>query len=314
MRTGLLHATSGCSSTASIMVRKSSGAPRLGSRRAATAKWLISLDDLPLLGARRSTLGSCSLSPSSSHRIMATREEDMVSPYTIDISNERLTVIKARVEAYDWNQLPDTGGWKSGVGIDDLKRLIAYWRNIYDWRKVERDLNQRPNFTADIEGERLHFVHVHGDGSKPPILLLHGWPGSPLEFERLLDPLAADGHDVIVPSLPGFAFSKPITGVIGPRRAAALMHGLIVRLFGPTRYVVRVETGGMASQAGWPTINRTPYSASTSTWSTSLPKTLRRPPPRKRTSSPNGTPSWTGKADTITSRKLVLRPWVCDGR
>ena len=174
----------------------------------------------------------------------------MVSPYTIDISNERLTAIKARVEAYDWSQLPDTGGWKSGVGIDDLKRLIAYWRNIYDWRKVERHLNQRPNFTADIEGERLHFVHVNGNGSKPPILLLHGWPGSYLEFERLLDPLAADGHDVIVPSLPGFAFSKPITGVIGPRRAAALMHGLMVRLFGPTRYVVQGGDWGHGI-AGW---------------------------------------------------------------
>jgi len=63
-------------------------------------------------------------------------------------------------------------------------------------------------------------VHVKGDGSKPPILLLHGWPGSYLEFERLIQPLAADGHDVVVPSLPGFAFSNPITGIIGPRRAA----------------------------------------------------------------------------------------------
>ena len=90
----------------------------------------------------------------------------MISPYTIDISDERLAAIKERVEAYDWSELPDTGGWKSGVGIDDLKRLVAYWRNIYDWRKVERDLNQRPNFTVDIEGERLHFVHVKGDGSE----------------------------------------------------------------------------------------------------------------------------------------------------
>lgn len=174
----------------------------------------------------------------------------MISPYTINISDERLAVIMAKVEAYDWNQLPDAGGWRSGVGIDDLKRLVAYWRDTYDWPKVERRLNQLPNFMTDIEGERIHFVHVQGNGSKPPVLLLHGWPGSFLEFERLLDPLATDGHDVVVPSLPGFAFSKPITGIIGPRRAAGLMHGLMVRLFGQSRYIVQGGDWG-AAIASW---------------------------------------------------------------
>lgn len=174
----------------------------------------------------------------------------MISPYAIEISDWRLAAIMAKVEAYDWSQLPDAGGWRSGGGIDDLKPLVAYWRDIYDWRKVERGLNQRPNFTTDIEGERIHFVHARGRGGKPPVLLLHGWPGSFLEFERLLDPLAADGHDVVVPSLPGFAFSRPITGIIGPRRAAELMHGLMARLFGPSRYVVQGGDWG-AHIASW---------------------------------------------------------------
>src|SRR6266404_222059 len=117
------------------------------------------------------------------------REKEMISPYTIDISDERLAAIRAKVEAYEWSQLPDAGGWRSGVGIDDLKRLVAYWRDTYDWRKVERRLNQLPHFTTDVEGERIHFVHVRGNGTRPPVLLLHGWPGSFLEFERLLDPL-----------------------------------------------------------------------------------------------------------------------------
>jgi pimeloyl-ACP methyl ester carboxylesterase len=130
----------------------------------------------------------------------------MISAYTIHISDERLATISAKVAAYDWSQLPDIGGWRSGVGIDDLKRLVAYWRDNYDWRAVERRLNLLPNFTTDIEGEHIHFIHMKGDGSKPPLLLVHGWPGSYLEFERLLDPLVADGHDVVVPSLPGFAF------------------------------------------------------------------------------------------------------------
>ena len=174
----------------------------------------------------------------------------MVSHYTIDISDERLATIRTKVEAYDWSQLPDAGGWTAGVGLDDLKRLVAYWLVVYDWREVEHRLNQLPNFTTDAEGERLHFVHVRGDGSKPPLLLLHGWPGSYLEFERLLGPLAADGHDVVVPSLPGFAFSRPITGIIGPRRAAELMHALMVQLFGQSRYIVQGGDWG-AAIASW---------------------------------------------------------------
>ncbi|PRD43498.1 epoxide hydrolase [Phyllobacterium phragmitis] len=174
----------------------------------------------------------------------------MVSHYTINIANERLDAIRAKVDAYDWSELPDAGGWSAGVGVEDLKRLVAYWRNSYDWRAVEERLNQLPNFTTDVEGERLHFLHVKGDGSQPPILLLHGWPGSFLEFERLLEPLAAAGHDVIVPSLPGFAFSNPITGVIGPRRAAELMHALMGQLFGAKRYVVQGGDWG-AHIASW---------------------------------------------------------------
>ena len=108
-------------------------------------------------------------------------------------ASERLATIRAKVKAYDWSQLPGAGGWTAGVGLHDLKRLVAYWLDVYDWREVEHRLNQFPNFTTDVEGERLHFVHVRGDGSKPPVLLLHGWPGSYLEFERLLGPLAADG-------------------------------------------------------------------------------------------------------------------------
>ena len=174
----------------------------------------------------------------------------MISPYEIHIPSERLATLGAKVAAYDWSQMPDTGGWSSGVGIADLKRLVAYWQDTYDWRRVERSLNQRPHFTADVEGERIHFIHVRGDGSKPPLLLLHGWPGSFLEFEALLDPLAQDGHDVIVPSLPGFAFSQPITGVIGPRRAAALMHGLMSQLFGTAPYLVQGGDWG-SGIAGW---------------------------------------------------------------
>ncbi len=136
----------------------------------------------------------------------------MISPFKIHISDERLAAIRSKVEAYDWSQLADVGGWSAGVGVRDLKRLVAYWLDSYDWREVEQRLNGLPNFKTDVEGEGIHFLHAKGEGSKAPVLLLHGWPGSYLEFERLIDPLVTDGHDVVVPSLPGFAFSQPITG------------------------------------------------------------------------------------------------------
>lgn len=174
----------------------------------------------------------------------------MISPYRINIPDERLADIRTRVAAFDWSHLPDAGGWKAGVGIGDLRRLVDYWRDRYDWRVVEKRLNALPHFLTDIDGERLHFVHLKGDRTKPPLLLLHGWPGSFLEFSEIMEPLAADGHDVVIPSLPGFAFSNPISGVIGPRRAGEIMHRLMERLFGDTRYIVQGGDWG-AHIASW---------------------------------------------------------------
>jgi pimeloyl-ACP methyl ester carboxylesterase len=183
-------------------------------------------------------------------RIHETDKKSMIEPYKISVPDERLTAIRAKVQAYDWDQLPDTGGWRSGVGLRDLRRLVDYWLERYDWRAAEQRLNRLPHYVTEIAGERIHFIHRKGNGSNPPVLLLHGWPGSFLEFEQVLGPLSEDGHDVVVPSLPGFAFSRPITGIIGPRRAAELMHQLMVELFGQTRYIVQGGDWG-ASIGSW---------------------------------------------------------------
>lgn len=163
----------------------------------------------------------------------------MPERFEISIPDARLSAIHDRVRAYDWDRLPNAGGWEAGVCKSDLRRLINYWIERFDWRAVERRLNGLSQYLADIEGERIHFVHERGDGSKPPLLLLHGWPGSFIEFEALVAPLVADGHDVVVPSLPGFAFSRPITGIIGPRRAGEILHALMGQLFGNARYLVQ---------------------------------------------------------------------------
>src|ERR1700754_192503 len=99
----------------------------------------------------------------------------MVKPYTVAIPEERLAAIHDKVSNYDWSQLPDAGGWSAGVGVADLRRLVNYWLHSYDWRKAESRLNRLPNFIVEVEGEHIHFLHLKGNSSKPPILLLHGW-------------------------------------------------------------------------------------------------------------------------------------------
>jgi pimeloyl-ACP methyl ester carboxylesterase len=172
----------------------------------------------------------------------------VIAPYSIAVPDERLSAIHARVAAFDWDAVADAGGWRSGVGLADLRRLTDYWLTRYDWRAQERRLNEWPQFTADIEGQRLHFIHLRGNGKRLPLLLLHGWPGSFLEFERLLAPLVADGHDVIVPSLPGYGFSGRPAAPIGPARTARLMHELM-RACGAPRYLVQGGDWGAAITA-----------------------------------------------------------------
>ncbi|KAB0680302.1 epoxide hydrolase family protein [Aureimonas leprariae] len=174
----------------------------------------------------------------------------MPQPFTIAVPQERLDRIRAGVEAFDWEGLPDAGGWTSGVGLADLRRLVDHWLSRFDWRAQEARLNRMPQFTTEISGQRLHFVHVKGDGSRPPLLLLHGWPGSFIEFERLVGPLVADGHDVVVPSLPGYAFSGRPASPIGPRQTAELFHLLMLELFGAKRYLVQGGDWG-AAIAAW---------------------------------------------------------------
>lgn len=174
----------------------------------------------------------------------------MVEPFLIAVPDDRLATIRAKVAAFDWTMVPDAGEWQSGVGLADLKRLVDHWLTRYDWRAHERRLNTLPQFTAKVRGQRLHFIHARGDGSRPPLLLLHGWPGSFLEFEALMAPLVADGHDVVIPSLPGYAFSGRPNAPIGPRETADLMHDLMVELFGTTRYLVQGGDWG-AAIGGW---------------------------------------------------------------
>jgi pimeloyl-ACP methyl ester carboxylesterase len=176
-------------------------------------------------------------------------------PFTVDIPQARLDAIRERVAAFRWDAFPDAGGWSAGAGVADVRRLCDHWLNGYDWRAQEARINRLPQFVATADGQSLHFVHIRsggggsgGDsgGARAPILLLHGWPGSFLEFEEVIAPLVADGHDVIVPSLPGYAFSGRPDHPIGPRRVGAILHALMTGTLGYDRYLVQGGDWGSA--------------------------------------------------------------------
>jgi pimeloyl-ACP methyl ester carboxylesterase len=142
-----------------------------------------------------------------------------IQPFTIQIPQAELDDLQARLARTRWpDELPGVG-WDYGVPLDYVKELAAYWRSSYDWRKWEARLNQYPQFTTTIDGQNIHFLHVRSpEANALPLILTHGWPGSIVEYLDIIgllaDPKAhggdpADGFDLVIPSIPGFAFSGP---------------------------------------------------------------------------------------------------------
>jgi pimeloyl-ACP methyl ester carboxylesterase len=140
-----------------------------------------------------------------------------ITPFQIAISDADIDDLHRRIRATRWAPMSPSPPWQQGIDLTWLRALAAYWNEHFDWRAAERALNLQPQFVADVDGQRVHFVHRRGVGPAPyPLVITHGWPGSFFEFygllDRLCDPAAfggdpADAFDVVVPSLPGFAFS-----------------------------------------------------------------------------------------------------------
>ena len=169
-----------------------------------------------------------------------------IEAFRIAVPEADIEDLHLRLRGARWpDQLPDTG-WDYGADYDYLKPLAQYWAGTYDWRVHEAKLNRFPGFLTEIDGQRIHFLHVrspHQDAL--PLILTHGWPGSIAEFLQCIDPLvdpvshggdAADAFHVIVPSLPGYGWSGPTTEPgWNVRRTAAAWAELMARL-GYDRY------------------------------------------------------------------------------
>jgi pimeloyl-ACP methyl ester carboxylesterase len=178
-----------------------------------------------------------------------------VKPFTINVSQDVLDDLQKRLKRTRWPDQVEDAGWDYGTNLDYLKELVAYWQDGYDWRKQEAALNQFANYTVEIDGVNIHFIHERGKGPNPmPILLLHGWPDSFYRFYKLIpiltDPASyggdpADSFDVIVPSFPNFGFSDIIAEQgWNLEKNAPLLHQLMTQELGYDRYVAHGGDGG----------------------------------------------------------------------
>ncbi|WP_410582967.1 epoxide hydrolase family protein [Amycolatopsis sp. lyj-108] len=186
-------------------------------------------------------------------------ENTEIKPFRIDIPQAELDDLADRLARVRWaNELPAdqvtdgvqrgpvTPGWEYGVPLEYVQRLVAYWREGYDWRKWEAKLNEYPQFTTEIDGQNIHFLHVRSpEPDATPLILTHGWPNSVFEYldliDRLTDPRSHDGDPadafhVVIPSLPGFGFSGPTREKGWNRYRTAQAWAELMRRLGYERY------------------------------------------------------------------------------
>lgn len=174
---------------------------------------------------------------------------DDIRPFRIDVPQADLEDLSRRLTDTRWpDELPDVG-WSRGIPVDSLRELAEYWRTGFDWRAQEAELNAHPQFTTEIDGQRIHFVHVRSpEPEAVPLLLIHGWPSSFTEFLGAIGPLSDPrshgldperAFDLVIPSLPGYGFSTPLSepGWNAERIAQAFVE-LMTRL-GYERYGVQ---------------------------------------------------------------------------
>jgi pimeloyl-ACP methyl ester carboxylesterase len=143
-----------------------------------------------------------------------------ITSFQIDIPQDRLDDLHRRLDHTRWPGEVAGAGWAAGVPLGYLKDLAEYWRTAYDWRAHEAQLNEYPQFTTVIDEQTVHFLHVRSpEPHALPLIITHGWPGSIVEFMKIIGPLTdparhggdpADAFHVVAPSVPGFGFSSPL--------------------------------------------------------------------------------------------------------
>lgn len=184
----------------------------------------------------------------------------MIEEFKVNFTQEEISKIYKKIKDYPWDSIKNLDGWEHGTNKNYLKELCDYWITKFDWDKHQSEINRYNNYTTDIDGMKIHFIKKKGSSKNSrPLLLMHGWPGSIIEFlhiiEKLTDPEKFGGNqndsfDVIAPSLPGFGFSKNLSRPIGPRKMAEILNKLMVENLGYKDYLAQGGDWG-ATIANW---------------------------------------------------------------
>jgi pimeloyl-ACP methyl ester carboxylesterase len=182
--------------------------------------------------------------------------ETGIHPFRVDMPAEVIADLARRIAAARWPSRELVTDRSQGVQLATIQELARYWMTDYDWRRCEARLNALPQFTTEIDGVDIHFIHVrspHADAL--PLIITHGWPGSILEMLEVIGPVtdptahggsAGDAFDLVLPSLPGYGFSaEPAEAGWDPGRIARAWAELMRRL-GYTRYVAQGGDQGAA--------------------------------------------------------------------
>jgi pimeloyl-ACP methyl ester carboxylesterase len=204
--------------------------------------------------AAASAAGFLSATPATATE--QTNERAAIRPFSFQAPEAKLADLRRRINATVWPERETVTDASQGVQLATMQQLARYWGSDYDWRKVEAKLNALPNFTTEIDGLDIHFIHVRSKHENAlPLIVTHGWPGSILEQLKIIGPLtdptahggsASDAFHVVIPSLPGYGFSgKPTAAGWTPDRIARAWATLMQRL-GYTRYVAQGGDWGNA--------------------------------------------------------------------
>jgi pimeloyl-ACP methyl ester carboxylesterase len=179
-----------------------------------------------------------------------------IRPFKIDIDPSELDDLQRRLEMTRWPESETPDDWSQGIPLAYMKEVVDYWRNGYDWREREAKLNGFDQFQSEIDGLDVHFIHVRSpEENAKPLLITHGWPGSVVEFQKVIGPLSdpvahggrpEDAFHVVCPSLPGYGFSaKPTSPGWGVDRIAQAWDELMKGL-GYERYLAQGGDWGSA--------------------------------------------------------------------
>ena len=184
----------------------------------------------------------------------------MMRDFKVNFTEKEISLVYQKIKDYPWDSIPDLEGWEHGTNKTYLKELCDYWINEFDWQKHEKQINNFENFITNVEGTDIHFIKKKGSNpSSTPLLLMHGWPGSVIEFLDIIEKLASpeisgvnknNSFDVIVPSLPGFGFSGKPDKPIGPRKMAEILNKLMIKNLGYKNYMAQGGDWG-ATIANW---------------------------------------------------------------